>query len=102
VVGKDVYLPLSTLPVLTGNKFYYHEVVGFEIREEDGKSCGIIESINDQTGQHYFLLNLADKQIVIPIIKDWILELNREEKFLRMSLPEGLMDVFLIPSKKDE
>lgn len=102
VVGKDVYLPLSTLPVLTGNKFYYHEVVGFEIREEDGKSCGIIESINDQTGQHYFLLNLADKQIVIPIIKDWILELNREEKFIKMALPEGLMDVFLIPSKKDE
>ena len=68
VVNKDVYLPLSTLPVLSGLKFYYHEVVGFEIREEDGKSCGIIQSVNDQTGQHYFLLNLADKQILIPII----------------------------------
>ena len=102
VVGKDIYLPLSGLPKLTGNKFYYHEVVGFEIREEDGKSCGIIESINDQTGQHYFVLTLAGKQIVIPIIREWILELNREEKFLKMSLPEGLMDVFLVPSKKDE
>ena len=102
VVGKDVYLPLSGLPELTGNKFYYHEVVGFEIREEDGKMCGIIQTINDQTGQHYFVLDLAGKQIVIPIIRDWILELNREEKFLRMSLPEGLMDVFLVPSKKDE
>ena len=91
-LGKDVYLPLSTLPKLTGNKFYYHEVIGFEIREEDGKSCGIIESVNDQTGQHYFLLNLADKQIVIPIIKDWIIELNREEKYIKMALPEGLMD----------
>jgi 16S rRNA processing protein RimM len=101
-LGKDVYLPLSTLPVLTGNKFYYHEVVGFEIREEDGKSCGNIVSINDQTGQHYFVLDLAGKQIVIPIIRDWILELNREEKILKMSLPEGLMDVFLVPSKKDE
>ncbi|MBP7974105.1 MAG: 16S rRNA processing protein RimM, partial [Kaistella sp.] len=59
-------------------------------------------SVNDQTGQHYFLLNLADKQIVIPIIKDWIIELNREEKYIKMALPEGLMDVFLIPSKKDE
>ena len=101
-LGKDVYLPLTTLPELTGKKFYYHEVVGFEMREEDGKSCGTIESINDQTGQHYFVLALAGKQIVIPIIKDWILELNREEKYIQMSLPEGLMDVFLIPSKKDE
>ena len=101
-VGKDVYLPLSTLPKLTGNQFYYHDVIGFEIREEDGKSCGVIESINDQTGQHYFVLNLAGTQIVIPIIKDWILEVNREEKFLKMALPEGLMDVFLVPSKKVE
>ena len=102
VVNKDVYLPLSTLPVLSGLKFYYHEVVGFEIREEDGKSCGIIQSVNDQTGQHYFVLDLGGKQIVIPIIREWILEINREEKYLKMSLPEGLMDVFLIPSKKDE
>ena len=101
-LGKDVYMPLSTLPKLTGNKFYYHEVVGFEIREEDGKTCGTIVSINDQTAQHYFYLDLAGKQIVIPIIKDWILELNREEKYLKMAFPEGLMDVFLIPSKKDE
>lgn len=101
-VGKNVFLPLSTLPPLSGKKFYYHEVVGFEIREEDGKSCGIIESINDQTAQNYFILNLAGKQIIIPLIKDWILEVNREEKFIKMILPDGLMDVFLVESKKDE
>ena len=101
-VGKNVFLPLSTLPPLSGKKFYYHEVVGYEIREEDGKSCGIIESINDQTAQNYFILNLAGKQVIIPLIKDWILEVNREEKFIKMFLPEGLMDVFLVESKKDE
>ena len=101
-IGRDVFMPLSTLPKLIGNKFYYHEVIGFEIREEDGKTCGNIVSINDQTAQHYFILDLAGKEIIIPIIKDWILELNREEKYLKMQLPEGLMDVFLVPSKKDE
>ena len=101
-IGRDVFMPLSTLPKLSGNKFYYHEVIGFEIREEDGKTCGNIVSINDQTAQHYYILDLAGKEIIIPIIKDWILELNREEKYLKMQLPEGLMDVFLVPSKKDE
>ena len=101
-LGKDVFLPLSTLPKLSGNKFYYHEVVGFEIREEDGKSCGNVVSVNDQTAQHYFILDLAGKEIIIPMIRDWILEVNREEKFIKMTLPEGLMDVFLVPTKKDE
>lgn len=101
-IGKSVFLPLSTLPKLSGNKFYYHEVIGFEIREEDGKSCGSIVSVNDQTAQHYFILALADKEIIIPIIKDWILEVNREEKFIKMQLPDGLMDVFLEPAKNNE
>lgn len=95
LLGKNVFLPLSTLPKLTGNQFYYHEVIGFEILEEDGKTCGEIVSVNDQTAQHYFILNFAQKEVVIPIIKDWILEVNREEKFIRMQLPEGLMDVFI-------
>lgn len=95
VLGKNVFLPLSTLPPLTGKKFYYHEVIGFEIIEADGKTCGEIVSVNDQTAQHYFILNLAQKEVVIPIIKDWILEVNRDEKFIKMQLPEGLMDVFL-------
>lgn len=95
LLGKNVFLPLSTLPPLIGNKFYYHEVIDFEIIEEDGKTCGEIVSVNDQTAQHYFILNLAQKEIVIPIIKEWILEVNREEKFIKMKLPEGLMDVFL-------
>lgn len=95
VLGKNTFLPLSTLPPLSGKKFYYHEVIGYEIREADGKSCGTIQEINDQSVQPYFILKLADKDVIIPIIKDWILEVNREEKFIQMQLPDGLMDVFL-------
>lgn len=95
VIGKSVYLPLSTLPKLSGKQFYYHEVIGFEILEKDGKTCGTIVSVNDQTAQHYFILHLADKEIIIPIVKEWILEVNREEKQIKMQLPEGLIDVFL-------
>ncbi|MDO4763184.1 MAG: ribosome maturation factor RimM [Flavobacteriaceae bacterium] len=95
VIGKSVYLPLSTLPKLSGKQFYYHEVIGFEILEKEGKTCGTIVSVNDQTAQHYFILHLADKEIIIPIVKEWILEVNREEKQIKMQLPEGLIDVFL-------
>ena len=101
-IGKDVYMPLSTLPKLTGNKFYYHEVIGFEVRETDGESCGVIESVNDQTAQHYFILKLGETEVIIPIIRDWIKEVNRDEKYITMELPEGLMDVFLKPSANDE
>ncbi|MDO5615699.1 MAG: ribosome maturation factor RimM [Cruoricaptor ignavus] len=101
-VGKNVFLPNSTLPVLTGKQFYYHEVVGFEIVDENQSSCGEIKEVNDQTAQHYFILDLQGKEVIIPIIKDWILEVNREAKQIKMQLPDGLLDVFLINTPKDE
>jgi 16S rRNA processing protein RimM len=101
-LGKSVYLPLTTLPQLSGNKFYYHEIIGFNILDENDNDCGVIRSVNDQTAQTYFVTNLDGKEVVIPIIKDWILEVDREERIIKMRLPEGLIDVFLVPSKKDE
>lgn len=101
-LGKNVYLPLATLPKLSGKQFYYHEIIGFTIFDEENNNCGIIESVNDQTAQNYFITNLGGKEVVIPLIKDWIHEVNRDEKFLKMQLPEGLIDVFLVPYKKDE
>lgn len=102
IIGKEVYLPLSTLPKLEGNKFYYHEVRGFEIVDKDGVSCGIIQSVNDQTAQHYFILQLSGKEVIIPIIKHWIVEVNRVDRKILMELPEGLLDVFLTETKNDE
>lgn len=102
VVGKSVYLPLSTLPKLKGNQFYYHDVIGFEIYDEQQKFCGKIKEINDQTAQHYFILDLKGKEVIIPIIKDWIIAVNREERQMKMQLPEGLLDVFLVSAPKDE
>ncbi|KAB1230483.1 ribosome maturation factor RimM [Chryseobacterium viscerum] len=102
VLGKSVYLPLATLPKLSGKQFYYHEIIGYNILDENDNDCGVIRSVNDQTAQTYFILNFEGKEIVIPMIKDWVLEVDREERIIKMQLPEGLMDVFLVPSKKDE
>ena len=100
-IGKNVFYHF--LPCLNFQEisFIITKSLGMK-SEEDGKSCGNIVEINDQTAQHYFILKLADKEIIIPIIKGWILEVNREEKFIKMQLPEGLMDVFLTPTKNDE
>jgi 16S rRNA processing protein RimM len=40
------------LPKLTGNKFYFHEVIGFEVEDKPGV-VGKIESINDTTAQPF-------------------------------------------------
>jgi len=35
LVGCELYLPISMLKPLTGNRFYYHEVKGFEVYDNE-------------------------------------------------------------------
>jgi 16S rRNA processing protein RimM len=67
-IGKNVFYHFLLCQNFL-KQFYYHEVIGFEIREEDGKSCGNIVEINDQTAQHYFILKLADKEVIFRLLK---------------------------------
>lgn len=95
VIGSEVYLPLSFLPELKGNKFYYHEVVGFSMQDKIHGHIGTIESINDSTPQALFELRHADKQLLIPVRDEIIIKVDRENKTIFVDTPEGLVDLYL-------
>ena len=40
LVKAELYLPLSELPPLTGNKFNFHEVIGFKVIDEEKGEVG--------------------------------------------------------------
>src|SRR5690606_24562426 len=61
-----VYLPLDFLPELEGNKFYFHEVIGFEVKDVNFGSVGIIKSVNDSTAQALFEIDRDGTEILIP------------------------------------
>ncbi len=93
LIGNDAYLPLSELPPLEGKKFYFHEVLNFDFKSKEQK-VGIISSINDKASQPYFIVITENgSEQLIPIVNDWIIEVNREAKFISMTLPEGLLEL---------
>jgi 16S rRNA processing protein RimM len=95
IMGSALYLPLTQLPKLTGDKFYYHEVIGFTILDAIHGDIGIIQSINDSTPQALFEVQKEDKQLLIPINDDIITKLDRDNKTIHVTTPEGLVDLYL-------
>ncbi|WP_340200793.1 ribosome maturation factor RimM [Ascidiimonas sp. W6] len=95
LLKKDLYLPLHLLPKLSGNKFYYHEVIGFTIEDENYGVFGIIKSINDSTAQALFEVKKDDKEILIPMNDEFIVKIDRENKKVIVNTPEGLIDLYL-------
>ena len=95
IVGKDVYLPLEMLPQLDGNKFYYHEVIGFAAKDQRLGAFGTIAKISDNGVQALFEIEKDDATILVPLIDEFIIEVNRDEKFILFNTPEGLIDLYL-------
>ncbi|TMM58395.1 16S rRNA processing protein RimM [Maribacter algarum] len=95
IMGSELYLPLSFLPELNGNKFYFHEVIGFTVIDNVHGDIGTIQSINDTTSQALFEILKGDKQLLIPINDDIIKKVDRENKTIHVTTPEGLVDLYL-------
>jgi len=95
LLGNDLYLPLSMLPKLSGNKFYFHEVIGFEVEDQRLGIVGKIQSINDSNAQPLFEVLKGDVEILIPMIDHFLVKIDRENKKVVMNLPEGLIEMYL-------
>ena len=95
LLKTELYLPLNLLPKLEGNKFYYHEVIGFTVKDNHFGEVGIIKAINDSTAQALFEIDRNGIEILIPMNDEFIVEVNRGAKDIMMDLPEGLIDLYL-------
>jgi 16S rRNA processing protein RimM len=95
LIGTNVFLPLEKLPVLSGTKFYYHEIIGYTVVDLNTISeVGVIRDVLENGPNDLFVVEAAgNPEILIPVTDDWIVRLNRDKKIIEMTLPEGLVDV---------
>ncbi len=95
LLGSELYLPLDLLPELSGNNFYYHEIIGFTIIDESFGKVGSVKSVNDTTAQALFVIDRDGTEILIPVSDDIIQNVNRKDKTITIQAPEGLIDLYL-------
>ncbi|MDY0088999.1 MAG: ribosome maturation factor RimM [Flavobacteriaceae bacterium] len=95
IIGCEAYLPLSMLPKLEGTQFYFHEVIGFDVLDTRLGNIGKITGINDSGAQAIFEIDKNGTEILVPLIDEFIVALNRENKTITLETPEGLVDLYL-------
>ncbi|MFA5620894.1 MAG: ribosome maturation factor RimM [Weeksellaceae bacterium] len=95
LVNRAVYLPLDTLPELDEDGFYYHEIIGYKVFDDQKGEIGIIKNVNDSGLQDLFEIDFNGKEILIPIVDDWITEVNHDEQFIKIKTPEGLIELYI-------
>ncbi|WP_405200330.1 ribosome maturation factor RimM [Christiangramia sp. LLG6405-1] len=95
MIGAELYLPLEQLPQLPDDKFYFHEIIGFDVIDQQHGNIGTIVSINDTTAQALFEIDKDGKQILIPMNDEFIEKVDKKNKEIKVITPEGLVDLYL-------
>ncbi len=95
LIKTEMYLPLDLLPKLDGDKFYFHEVIGFTVKDENFGDVGTIKGINDSTAQALFEIDRNGIEILIPMNDEFIVKVDRKNKTIVVNTPEGLIDLYL-------
>ena len=96
IVGKGVYILKKSLPTLQGNQFYHHEVDGFNIIDTNHGEVGMIQQILNYPKQAIFeIVNVDEREILIPVADNIIDNVDRKNKTITVTCPDGLIDLYL-------
>ena len=95
LMKAEIYLPLSELPALEGDQFYYHEIIGFTIVDSNFGEVGKVKGVNDTTAQALFEIDRAGVEILIPMNDQFIDKVDRVAKQILVTTPDGLIDLYL-------
>lgn len=101
LITKNIFLPNTLLPNLKGNKFYYHEIIGFAVIDKIHGNIGVVEKVLDFSYQDVLQIKQNYIEILVPILDQFIIKVDREKKELHIKAPEGLIEVYTQPSNKN-
>lgn len=95
LVHSNIYLPLELLPKLKGNRFYFHEVNGFRVKDEKHGDIGTITRVIEVPNNPLLSIDYQGSEILMPIADEIIQKVDRKTKCIHIKAPEGLIDLYL-------
>ncbi|OOB78252.1 MAG: 16S rRNA processing protein RimM [Epulopiscium sp. Nuni2H_MBin003] len=84
----------DSLP-LEQNEYYISDLYGLTVKTQEGRVLGILDDILFSSANDVYVVKSEDtpKQLLIPAIKQCIIEVNIEQKYMIVNLLEGLEEI---------
>jgi len=92
-VGATLSVDESTLEPLDPGQYYHYQVIGFEVFHKDGARIGIVESVLSTAGNDILVVKEAEKEFLIPAVKEIVDKVDFDTRRVSVDPPEGLLDL---------
>lgn len=92
--GKDLLINREDAVELEEDEFYLADVLDAKVVTEDGEEFGVIADILETGANDVFVVETKEgKEILFPVTKECILDIDTEEKIVTVHILPGLLDI---------
>lgn len=87
--NQFVYRKVADLPRLPEGEYYFHELIGLRVVDEQGQELGILSEILETGANDVYLVKGQDgEEILLPVLESVILSVDLEKREIRARPPE--------------
>lgn len=89
--GKSLLVPREEAVELDEDEYYIADLIGMEVFTEEGR-FGVLKDVMETGANEVYIID-SDKhgEVLVPAIHDCILDVNIEEKVMKIRLLDGLV-----------
>ena len=91
LIGNELFIPVTALPALDEDTFYWYELVGLEVYTTGGDYLGRIDSIFPTGSNDVYVVKDRQKEVLVPALESVVIDIDLEHKRMQVDLPEGLV-----------
>ncbi len=89
----DIYVTRDNAVPLDEDEYYISDVIGMNIILEDGSELGVLQDVMQTGANDVFVIKLKDdKELLMPVIKDCVLDMNYDTGKITVRLMKGMLD----------
>lgn len=90
---STLLVPRKNAVRLNRDEYFVADLMGLKVRDEDGSEIGVLRDVMETGANDVYIIDLYDgRELLLPAIKQCVLEVDVEEGFIRIHILEGLLD----------
>lgn len=89
----SLLVPRENAVRLARDEYFIADLEGLQVRNEDGTPIGVLNSVLETGANDVYVIGLFDgRELLLPAIKQCVLEVDLEGGYIRIHILEGLLD----------
>lgn len=91
--GKSLFVTRENAVKLRKDEYFIADLMGLKVLDEEKKEIGILREVMETGANDVYVIDMHDgRELLLPAIKQCVLEVDVEEGFVQIHILEGLLD----------